>query len=142
MISAAVGALICPRALVAQGTAPPTVVPQDRDDRDLMKDLQGVPDNVKTLIVNFDKQRDQYLQQQHLLMVKLRSATTKAERDAIRDQLQANRKEFLADLKAFRQELRSDLLALKGKISHAEFRRIIDAAHDAVNEGGHHHRGH
>lgn len=141
MVGAA-ASLIAPRIAQSQTTPPATVVPQDRDDRDLLRDLRGVPDNVRGLILNFDHQRDQYLRQQHLLLIALRHATTAEEREEIRDQLQANRQEFLTDLRSFRQQLRSDLQALVGKISHAEFRRIIDAAHDAAGDGRHHHRGH
>jgi hypothetical protein len=56
--------------------------------------------------------------------------------------LQDNRQAFLDALKDFRSQLKDDLTALKGKISHAEFLRIIDAAHDAATEGGlNHHKG-
>ena len=141
---AATANLVCPRcALAADPTppAPPTVVPQDSDDRNLQRDLRGVPDNVKTLIVTFDQTRDKYLEQQRLLLSKLRRSTTPEEQEQIRQQLQANRAQFLAELKSFRDELRTDLAALKGKINHAEFGRIIDAAHSAATEGGHRHRG-
>jgi hypothetical protein len=141
MAGATAVSLISPRALMADGTTPPpTVVPQDRDDRDLLRDLQGVPDNIKTLILNFDAQRDQYLMQQKLLLIKLRHATTPAEREAIRDQLQANRKEFLTDLKDFRQDLKADLKADRANITLGELRRILDAAKDAAREGSHRHR--
>jgi hypothetical protein len=141
MAGLAAGSLVCPRPALAQTTTPPTVVPQDRDDRDLLKDLQGVPDDLKTLILSFDRTRDKYLMQQHLLLIKLRHATTPEERAAIRDQLQANRQDFLAQLKSFREQLKTDLVAIKGTISHKEFLRIIEAAHDAAGEGRHHHRG-
>ena len=116
-------------------------MPQDRDDRDLQHDLRGVPDNVKTLIVTFDQTRERFLQQQRLLLIRLHNATTPEEREQIRQLLQANRQDFLNELKSFRDELHSDLQALKGKISQAEFGRIIDAAHDASTQGGHRHRG-
>lgn len=144
-LCAAVANLACPRAVLGADTSaasPPTVVPQDRGaDRDLLRDLRGVPDSVKTLIVTFDQTRDKYLQQQQLLLVKLRHAATPQEQDQIRQQIQANRQDFLTDLKGFREQLRTDLQALKGKIGHAEFGRIIDAAHNASNDGGHRHRG-
>jgi len=135
--------LVCPRsALAADPTVPPaTVVSQDRDDRDLNRDLRGLPSNIKTLIATFDQTRDKYLAQQRLLEAKLHRATTPQEQDQIRAQLQANRAEFITELASFREQLRTDLLALKGKIGHAEFGRIIDAAHNAANEGGHRHRG-
>ena|SRR5690349_2819197 len=134
--------LVCPRNALAQSTPPPTVVPQDRDDKDLLRDLRGVPDPIKNLILNFDQIRDQYLREQHLLLIKLRKATTPEERQAIRDQLQDNRTSFLSELKSFREQLRDDLKTLAGKISHSEFRRIIDAAKDVGSDGPHHHKGH
>ncbi|SRR5258708_760692 len=141
-IGAAAVSLACPRPAQADGTnPPPVIVPQDRDDRDLLRDLRGVPDNIKTLILSFDQVRDKYLMEQRLLLIKLRHATTPEEREAIREQLQQNRQQFLTELKAFREQLREDLQAIRGTISHAEFLRIIDAAHDAGTEGPHHHRG-
>jgi hypothetical protein len=134
----AVASLISPRALLADTTTPPTVVPQDRDDRDLLRDLKGAPDNVKTLILNFDQTADKYLMKQRMLLLKLKNATTPEQRAAIREQLQDNRQAFLADLKAFREQLKDDLQALKGKISHAEFLRILEAARDAKD--AHHHK--
>lgn len=107
----------------------------------MQRDLRGVPDNVKNLVLTFDQTRDKYLQQQTLLLIKLKHASTPDEQEQLRQQLQANRQEFLSDLKGFRDELRDDLQAMKGKISHAEFGRIIDAAHGASTEGGHRHRG-
>jgi len=122
-------------------TPPPTVVP--RGDRDLARDLRGVPDDIKTMIVRFDHIRDRYLADQRLLLIKLKNATTDDEREQIRQQLQDNRQKFMELLQTFRQNLKDDLQALAGKISHEEFLRIIDAAHDAASEGGlHHHRGH
>lgn len=142
LLGATVVSLACPRTVLAQATTPPTVVPQDKDDRDLLRDLQGVPDNIKTLILNFDQTADQFLAQQRQLLYRLRHATTPEEREKIREQLQDNRQTFLAELKAFREQLKDDLAALKGKITHAEFRRIIDAARDAIDPAQHHHRGH
>jgi hypothetical protein len=144
-LSAALAALVCPRSVLAADstiTAPPTVIPQDHGgDRDLLHDLKGVPDNLKTLIVTFDQTRDKYLRQQRLLLIKLHHATTPDEQEQIRQQLQANRQDFLVELKGFRAELQTDLQSLKGKISHAEFGRIIDAAQSASTGGGHRRRG-
>lgn len=143
-LAAAMANLICPGTVLAADAStptPPTVVPQGRDDHDLSHDLRGVPDNLKTLIMTFDQTRDRYLQQQHLLQIKLRHASTPEEQEQIRQSLQSNRQEFLSELKSFREELRTDLQSLKGKIGHAEFGRIIDAAHDASTDGGHRHRG-
>jgi hypothetical protein len=144
-LSVAVANLVCPRSLLAAdrtAPAPPTVVPQGHNNHDdLSRDLHGVPDNIKTLIMTFDQTRDQYLAQQHLLQIKLKHAATPEEQEQLRQLIQSNRQEFLADLKSFREELRTDLQSLKGKIGHAEFGRIIDAAHDASTDGGHRHRG-
>src|SRR5260370_38166138 len=139
-VGATAASLIAPRALLADDTTtPPVVVPQDRDDRDLLRDLKGVPDNIKTLILNFDQVRDKYLMEQRLLLIKLRHATTPEEREQLREQLQDNRQQFLTELKAFREQLRDDLQAIKKEITAPEFRRIIDAAHDAATDGPHHH---
>lgn len=122
-------------------TPPVVVVPQG--DSSQYQDLKGIPPAVQALLVSFDVTRDKYLVQQAVLLAKLKNATTDAEREAIRVQLQANRDAFLASVQAFREELKDELTALKGKISHEEFLRIVDAAHDAVTEGGlQHHRGH
>jgi hypothetical protein len=131
-------ASICvPHAVLAQNATPPVVVaPHDGV-------LAGAPKDIKTLILDFAAVRDIYLAKQDVLLAKLANATTEAEREAIRDQLQANRQAFLDLLKTFRTKLEDDLAALKGKISHEELLRIIDAAHDAATEGGlNHHKGH
>jgi hypothetical protein len=126
-----------PRVVWAQASGtPPAVVPEDGI-------LRGVPEDLKVLIVDFAVTRDKFLAQQDLLLLKLSNATTPEEREKIREQLQDNRQAFLDSLKDFRTQLKDDLEALKGKISHEEFLRIIDAAHDAVTEGGiGHHKGH
>jgi len=143
-LTAAVANLVSHSSVLAAdapSSPPATVVPQNRDDRDLQRDLSGVPDNVKNLILTFDQTRDKFLQQQNLLKIKLLHASTPSEQEQIRQQLQANRQEFMNDLRGFRDELRNDLQGLKGKIGHAEFGRIIDAAHSASAAGGHRHRG-
>jgi hypothetical protein len=133
-----VASLCGPRMVGAQTstTTPVVVVPNDGN-------LGGVPEDIKTLIVGFAVSRDKYLAEQDLLLLKLSNATTPEEREKIREQLQDNRQAFLDSLKDFRTQLKDDLEALKGKISHEEFLRIIDAAHDAATEGGiGHHKGH
>src|SRR5438552_1128245 len=133
--------LLAGRTVLADdATPPPVVVPPDRDDRDLNRDLKNAPDAVKTLILNFDATRDAYLVKQRDLLKQLRAATPD-ERAAIREQLQDNRAAFLALLKTFRQDLRKDLQDLKGKITHREFLRIVDAARDAARDNGGRHRG-
>ena len=103
----------------------------------------AVPKEIQSLIETFNQTRDQYLAQQAALHAQLKNATTPSEREQIRLQVQANRQSFLDALKAFREQLKNELAALKGKISHEEFLRIIDAAHSAQTEGGiGHHKGH
>ncbi len=132
-----------PSALAQSTNAPATVVPQDRADADVVRDLQGVPDSIKSLLLSFDQVRDKYLLQQEVLLVQFKNATTAQEREQIRDKLQANRQQFLDELKMFRQELQDDIKALQGKISHTEFLRIIDAAAAASDPNAtHRHRGH
>lgn len=135
--------LCSPLTVCAQSNSQSAVVVVPHDDKNLYQDLKGAPPQVQILIVSFDKTRDKYLAQQDVLLARLSKATTPEERNRVRDLLQANRSAFLDTLKGFRGQLEDELTALKGKISHEEFLRIIDAAHDAANEGGiGHHRGH
>jgi vacuolar-type H+-ATPase subunit H len=137
------GLIVSGHALAAPPPGTPVVVPQDPSKSDATRNLKNVPDNVKTLILNFDQTRDYYLKQQQLLLTKLHNASTEEAREKVRDQLQDNRKEFLADLKSFREQLKDDLKDLKSKISHSEFQRIIDAAGGSAQKGQqHHHKGH
>jgi hypothetical protein len=138
-IGAAAASLICPRTVFADATV--TVVPQDSNDSSLLNELKGAPANIKALILNFDQIADKYLQQQRVLLLKLKNATTAAEREALRALLQENRQDFLAELKVFRQDLRADLQALKGTISHAEVLRILAAAKQAAGPTGPAHKG-
>lgn len=95
------------------------------------------------MITTFETTRDHFLANQELLYTQLRHATTQQEREQIRLQLQSNRQAFLTSLHSFRDQLKNELTALKGKISHEEFLRVIDAAKNASSEGGlSHHRGH
>lgn len=128
------------RSLMADDATPPVVVPPDRGDRDLIRDLKNAPDAVKTLILNFDTTRDKYLETQRALLARAKGATAD-ERAKIRAQLQDNRQAFLAELKSFREDLRKDLQALRGEISHREFLRIIDAAKDAARDRERHKGG-
>ena len=133
--------LCAPQRVDAQSGAvktptPPTVVPSSGN-------LGGVPANIKTLILSFAVTRDKFLAQQNQLLTQLGKSVTPQERNQVRDQLQQNRQAFLTALQGFRMQLKTELTALKGKISHEEFLRIIDAAHNAAVEGGlGHHRGH
>jgi hypothetical protein len=135
-----VPALAAPPATAA--AVPPPVVVPNASGTGPHTDLTGVPDNIKGLIVGFDQTRDKFLNQQAILVAKLKNAVTDAERDKIRQQLQDNRQAFLDALKDFRGQLKDRLADLKNKISHAEFLHIVDAAHDAATEGGaFHHKG-
>ncbi len=147
-------ALASPKVVWAQSATPstvstsstssggsPAVIVRNYEDKDLLKDLKGAPPAVAAMIINFDNQADKYLLKQRLLLEKLSHATTEDQREAIRDRLQDNRQAFLDQLADFREKLKDDLQDLKGRISNAEFLRIIDAAKDA-SELGHFRRGH
>jgi hypothetical protein len=96
LVTSAVGmCLLGGRSLMADTVVtPPVVVPPDRDDRDLNRDLKNAPELVKALIVTFDATRDKFLAEQRELRRKLRSATTEDMREKIREQLQDNRRLF------------------------------------------------
>jgi hypothetical protein len=133
LIGLTAAAMVATSVVCAQ---PPPTTPAPHDG------TAGLPPAIATLITSFDTTRDTYLVAQGKLLGELKSATTATEREAIRDQLQANRTAFLAELKTFRTQLKTDIATLKGKITHAELLRIIDAAYDAATEGGlHHHKG-
>lgn len=135
-ISAALLSLLAPQALAAD-TTPPKVVPQDPGATDPVRVLRGVPDNVKTLVLSFNQTRDQYLAQQQSLRSKLQQATTADVREQLRQQMQANRQQFLADLQSFRQELRDDLATMKPKVA-GDLQRLIKAAEPPHDR----HKGH
>jgi phage tail tape-measure protein len=135
--------LVCAGSLQAQTAVTPTTTPTPPATLAPNTGTAGVPSGIQTLITSFDQTRDNYLKTQDSLLLKLKSATTAAERKQLRDQLQANRDAFLATLKGFREQIKDQLAALKGKISHEEALRIIDEAYNAATEGGlSHHRGH
>lgn len=131
-----------PLSVWAQNNTPPTVTVVPTGN---VGALNGVPQGIKTLVLDFAVSRDKYLSKQDLLLIKLSHATTDSEREKIRDALQANRDAFMGGLQEFRAALKDDLQALQGKITHAEFLRIVEAAHEAATEGGvglGHHKGH
>lgn len=139
--------LMAPRIGLAQAATPPptattapVVVLHNGDPSAVSApDLKGVPPEVAKLVVSFNALRDRYLLKQHLLLEKLRHATTQEEREAIREQLQDNRQAFLDELADFRTQLKGELKSVQGRVSNAEFLRIIEAAQGA--SGNHHHRG-
>ena len=111
----------------------PTVeVPRSGNDHAYNRNL-ALPPEIKTLITTFETTRDKYLAEQKTLLGTLKGAAT-ADREKIREDLQSNRAAFLAELKTFRDTLKTDLQDLKGKINHQEFNRIVDAAHNAATD--------
>jgi ribosomal protein L16 Arg81 hydroxylase len=105
--------------------------------------ITDVPLGIQSLILTFDRTRNQFLAQQDRLRIQLNHATTPSERQTIREELQANRQAFLAIQRTIRDQLKQELAALKEKISHEEFLRILNAAQNAATEGGiGHHKGH
>lgn len=133
--SATVLALTGARALAADPPVPkpPVVVPRDKANQDLLRDLKSASPEVKKLVQTFDTTRDKDLAEQRTLLVKLQAATPE-ERDRIRQDLQANRDAFMADLKSFREELRKDLVDLKRKTSPA-LDRLFDRGVSPVDKG-------
>ena len=128
LLASAIGfTLLGAGTLLAQ--SPPVVIGRG--------DLKGVPQEVKDLIKKFDGARDTYLITQRELLAQLKGATAE-QRDGLRKELQVNRDALLADLKTFRTQLMDELKDLKGKITHQEFKRIIDAARDAATDGARH----
>ena len=145
VISAAVMCLLAPRAVVAQATTAPTpaappVVVLHNEPTAVQSELKDVPPAVAKLIASFDLLRDEYLLKQHLLLESLQNATTQEQREAIRQELQDNRQAFLDELSDFRTQLKDELKSVRGRVSNAEFLRIIGTAPSAP--GDHHHRGH
>jgi hypothetical protein len=136
--------LWAPRHAWAQtSTTPPTATPPVTVTPPNGADFAGIPKDIRALLRSFNLTRDQFLAAQDLLRIKLNHATTASERERIREELQANRRAFLTAQNAIRLQIKEELAALKGKISHEEFLRILDAAHSAETEGGlGHHRGH
>jgi len=114
---------------------PPVEVPRSGNDHAYNRALNNVnvPPAIKALITSFDATRDTYLATQKDQLSQLKGATAE-QRDAIREALQKNRAAFLAELKTFRDTLKTDLQDLKGKINHQEFNRIVDAAHTAATD--------
>jgi hypothetical protein len=122
----------------AASTPPPVVLHSDGGTV-TQPDLKGVPPEVAKLILNYNILRDKHLLKQHLLLESLQNATTTEQRAAIREQLQENRQAFLDDLSSFRTQLKDELKGLQGRISNAEFLRIVDVAQGSG--GDHRHRG-
>ena len=142
MVAAATTGFAFATAARADGSnPPPVVVPQGKGNSGQNGELKGMPPSVKVLVKSFDQTRDKYLQQQATLTAQLKKSATPEEREQIRNQLQANRAGFMDELKSFREQLRDDLKDMKGKMSHSEFQRVIDAAQDAASGPAHGHKG-
>src|SRR5580658_8096817 len=120
LMGMALASLCVPRSACAQVSSTPTAAPV------VVVPPNGatagdVPNGIKALITSFDQLREKFLAAQNLLQIQLKHATTAAERQQIREELQANRQAFLAALKSIRLQLKDELAALKNKISHQEF---------------------
>jgi len=146
-VSAAALSLIAPEMVSAQAATPPTptatppviVLQSGNQGAASAPDLKGIPPDVQKLILNFNALRDKYLLKQRLLLESLQNATTAQQREEIREELQDNRQAFLDELSDFRTQLKDELKSVQGRVSNAEFLRIIDAAQPAP--GNYHHRG-
>jgi hypothetical protein len=122
--------IFCTSAL-AQSTnpAPPVVVEPGK---------VVIPPDIKALIAKFEADRSAFLTEQKALWAKLKGATTEAERQAIRQDLQDNREDFLAEQKQIRQELKHELEALEGKLNNAELARLINEIKQILQNHNHH----
>jgi hypothetical protein len=99
-----------------------------------------IPADIKALIAKFEADRSAFLTEQKALWAKLKNATTEAERQAIRQDLQDNREDFLAEQKQIRQDLKHELEELKGKLNNAELARLINEIKQIVESHNHHGR--
>jgi hypothetical protein len=124
------GAVLASPARAQTNSTPPVIV--DPNKNTVSGDIQ----EIKTLIKDFEITREAYLANQKSLLEQLKGATTDEQKEAIRKALEANRDAFLADLRAFRLEIREELRQLKGLINNAELQRLIAAAQAA--SGDHH----
>jgi hypothetical protein len=133
--SAVVLAAMASSALAADSMVakPPVVVPRDKANQELLRDLKNASPEVKKLVQTFDTTRDKYLAEQRTLLARMQTATPE-ERDRIRQDLQANRDAFMADLKSFREDLRKDLQDLKRKTSPA-LDRVFDKGVSPMDKG-------
>jgi hypothetical protein len=144
-LTAIAGAICCgillANAARAQGTnggstvtsttpvKPPVVV--------LSPDPSKLPADVRTLLTDFQIARDRYETQRQALLDKLQGATAH-QREEIRLQLEADRKQYLAEATEFRAQLRTEIANLKLKIHDAELLRLISAGQGPTGV----HKGH
>jgi hypothetical protein len=97
-----------------------------------------IPADIKALIAKFEADRSAFLTEQKALWARLKDATTEAERTAIRQDLQDNRQDFLAEQKQIRMELKHELEELKGKLNNAELARLVAEIKHIIDEHNHH----
>ena len=97
-----------------------------------------IPADIKALIAKFEADRSAFFTEQKALWDKLKSATTETERVAIREDLQDNRADFLAEQKQVRQEIKHELEELKGKLNNAELARLINEIKAIIDSHNHH----
>jgi hypothetical protein len=96
-----------------------------------------IPADIKALIAKFEADRSAFLTEQKALWAELKNATTEAQREAIRQDLQDNRNDFIAQQKQVRMEIKHEVEELKGKLNNAELARLINEIRQILD--GHHH---
>ncbi len=104
---AAIGSSLIGNSLLADtnttttSPTPPVVVPSKPD-------FSKLPPEVRAMIKDFQSTRDSYQAKQLALLAQLKGSSA-AQREAIREQLQANRQAFLDEVQAFRIEIKHEL---------------------------------
>lgn len=97
-----VSQIILPDGVLLNSTSPATI--GLRPPRPERPDL---PPEIKSKVLRFEKLREAYLDRQQDLLRKLRGATTDADRNKYRAQLQTLRDEWLEKARSFREEARA-----------------------------------
>lgn len=119
-------------ASLAQSTnnpAPPVIVEKGK---------VPIPADIQDLVKKFEAERSVFLTEQAALLAKLKNATTPAQRAAIRAALEDDRQDFLADLKKFREQLKDEVQALKGKLNNPELARLVAEVKREIEAHNHH----
>jgi hypothetical protein len=110
-------------------TTPPVIVEPNR---------VPIPDDIQDLVKKFEKERKVYIDEQKILLAKLKNATTEEQREIIRAQLQKDRTDFLADIQQFREDLKAEIQELKNKLTNQELLRLIEEVKHEVEDHNHH----
>jgi hypothetical protein len=134
-IAGAIWSAVMAGSVNAQTNAPPPVV-VDKYKDNIPAELK----EIKALVTAFEVKRDAYVAEQKALLAKLKNATTDAQRNVIRGQLQDNRQQFMAELRNFREDLHHELQEIKQIVHSQELKRLLQDA-DPTATSPHNHKG-